>query len=174
MSPEVEDHLPPTGLQRLAYDSSHAVAACRLIVNRRFFVFVSTFEECKESGVIFMRQTAKRALSVILVAGLGSAGIGNAWGYFYNGADLLDFQRHYQQFRDDESYDTSKFFTYTGYVLGVFDRLESREKICAPSDVRGRDILDGVSQYLENTSGSWNEPASDVVTKALKKAYACQ
>lgn len=121
------------------------------------------------------KQTAKRALSVLLVvAGLGSVGIGNAWGYFYNGADLLDFQRHYQQFRDNESYDTSKFFTYTGYVLGIFDRLESRGKICAPSDVRGRDILDEVSQYLEKTSKSWSEPASDVVTESLKKAYACQ
>ncbi|MCK0714516.1 Rap1a/Tai family immunity protein [Chromohalobacter sarecensis] len=120
------------------------------------------------------KQTAKRALSVVLVAGLGCAGIGNAWGYFYNGADLLDFQRHYQQFRADESYDTSKFFTYTGYVLGIFDRLESQEKLCAPSDVRGRDILDEVSQYLESASESWSEPASDVVTEALKKAYACQ
>ena len=120
------------------------------------------------------RRGIRQAWGVALIVGLGLGGGGNAWGYFYNGADLLDFQQHYQQFRDGKTYDTSKFFTYTGYVLGIFDRLEAEESICAPGDIKGRDVLNDVAHYLDNTPGSWNDAASDVVTDALQDAYPCQ
>ena len=60
-----------------------------------------------------------------------------------------------------------------GYIEGIADFL-SEDVICVPPEVAGKQLVEVTMQYAEKHQEMLHQPASRVVTNALKAKYRCQ
>ena len=97
---------------------------------------------------------------------------GSALAYFYSGNDLREPLREYRNAeRKAENTDYSKAWEFRGYILGVYDANESQ--YCMPRDAGSHQLMAVVAKYIEDNPQLWNEPASDLVERAIKSAFPC-
>lgn len=90
--------------------------------------------------------------------------------YFYDGNKLV---QHMKEWEKGEEHDKDGSFfqsgTYLGYVIGVFD---ASTYLFGPTvNVTAGQICAIVAKYLKANPEKWNEPASDLIIKALKEAF---
>jgi len=61
-----------------------------------------------------------------------------------------------------------------GYIMGVYDALDTAGLFCAPKDITAGRLRDLVQAYLQENPERWDFDAENVVIIALGKAYPCK
>jgi hypothetical protein len=59
-----------------------------------------------------------------------------------------------------------------GYVFAVFDSIQGK-KVCAPKGVSGKQLVSIAKKYLKENPENLHEPADELVTIALRRAFPC-
>jgi Rap1a immunity proteins len=96
----------------------------------------------------------------------------NAFGAFKDGNKLVSDMREFERAeRSDPNVSWLGAGTYTGYVLGIFDTIDSN--LCISGSPTGGQVGTIVAKYLNEHPEEWNRPASLLVARALRQAFPC-
>jgi len=111
----------------------------------------------------------KKSLMAVLLLFIAKC----AFAGFMSGSELVSNMREYEKAqRSDRTTVWIDDGMYLGYVYGVSDTIWPH--LCPPGNIKGQQVVAIVAQYLKVHPEEWNKPASDLVTKALKKAFPCK
>jgi len=61
-----------------------------------------------------------------------------------------------------------------GYILGVYDAMDTTRFFCTPSDITAGRLRDIVLAYLQQNPERWDFDAENLVTIALGKEFPCE
>lgn len=61
-----------------------------------------------------------------------------------------------------------------GYIVGVYDTMDTTRFFCTPADITAGRLRDVVLTYLQQNPERWDFDAENVVTIALGKVYPCE
>jgi len=114
----------------------------------------------------------RRWLCIMVALCASWAVVAPASAQFYDGNKLVEHLREFE--RGERSDPNSNYYAggiYVGYVLGVFDTINS--SLCRSGNVSVRLPL-VVAKYLNEHPEQWSQPASVLVTRALRGAFPCK
>jgi hypothetical protein len=97
----------------------------------------------------------------------------SAFAYFYDGNTLVTWMREDEKANRGDP-NTNYVFAgwYSGYVTGVYDSLGS--SLCSGGRASVRQVTAIVEQYMNAHPEEWSAPASELVAKALFRAFPCR
>lgn len=61
-----------------------------------------------------------------------------------------------------------------GYIVGVYDAMDTTRFFCTPSDITAGRLRDIVLAYLQQNPERWDFDAENLVTIALGQAFPCE
>ena len=91
------------------------------------------------------------------------------------GNDLMKMVPAYKRMQSQASkdpVDLSDSSELTGYVLGLYDKLDAAGATCLPADTTSSQIVTAFIMFLERHPQRWNEDGEVLVTSSLK-AFRC-
>lgn len=108
---------------------------------------------------------------IVLAAMVLSTPLDSSAQQFYDGNKLVEWMPEWEKVqRSDPSTNWMSDGLYVGYVTGVFDAT-SGILFDPPRKVTGLQVYSIVTKYLKENPEKWNQPASDLVLEALRKAF---
>lgn len=94
--------------------------------------------------------------------------------HFFNGEQLAEAGLEWEKSKtNSKDVDRLLISNYAGYVGGIFDHLSEKQHICAPDEITKGEVLDVISNYLENNRSGLENAGSVLVEKALYKKFSC-
>ena len=63
---------------------------------------------------------------------------------------------------------------FMGYVMSVYDVLETLRSICAPPTIEAAQVFAISGNYIKQNPARWNENATILISEALMKAFPCK
>ncbi|MCG6533887.1 MAG: hypothetical protein L7F78_04190 [Syntrophales bacterium LBB04] len=113
--------------------------------------------------------TALFILMILALAQTQSLASGTA--YYLSGYKLVELMRADEKVDTGSATgaDTYESGRYCGYILGVCDAMARAYD--APNNANVGQIVAVVTKYVRDHPEKWNEPAADLVIKALQEAF---
>jgi hypothetical protein len=107
---------------------------------------------------------------VVALAFMGFLLTPTAHAYFMTVNDLIPLMQEYEKAEaKHEGTDYGAAQTFRAYVQGVYDATES--DYSTPKNFNSRQLCAVVAKYFKENPKEWNQPAADVVRKALRQAF---
>lgn len=108
-------------------------------------------------------------LAVILVASHPASA------EFRDGNRLVKSMREFEKAeRSDANTNYIEATSFTDYVVGVHDALETTGAFCSPDKATISQVASVVAKYLNAHPEEWSEPGSVLVKRALRQAFPCK
>lgn len=110
----------------------------------------------------------------IITALILSLFVFNAHAFFKDGNLLVLKMREFEKaIKSDPSANYQDAVEYRSYVIGIFDSLSLRKRICF-NNVQTGQIAEVVAKYLNDNPAKRSEPAYYLVEESLLVAFPCR
>jgi len=85
---------------------------------------------------------------------------------------LVAHMKEYEKAERGEPFEGVRDGIFLGYVTGVIDTLG--DALCLPDDVSNRQVTAIAAKYLNGHPEQWNQPAPQLVMRAMRAAFPCR
>jgi formylmethanofuran:tetrahydromethanopterin formyltransferase len=93
----------------------------------------------------------------------------SAYSGFQTGNSLIDGIKEY-----DGSIARFDGAVFMGYVMSVYDVLETLHSICPPTTIEGAQVFAVTENYIKQNPARWHENATILISEALMKSFPCK
>ncbi len=91
------------------------------------------------------------------------------------GNELVKDMKEYDKWQNgNKDVDFYKSLSFSYYISGVADTMESASQICIPEGVNNGQIYAIVTKYIKNNPEKWNMSANDLVVQPLLDTFPCK